>query len=380
MIYLDNSATSPLHPLIYTKLNALLSSPLGNPSSLHKLGIESERIITAAKGQVSNLLNCDKDEIIFTSSGSEANNLAIFGAAVTSKRHGNHIITAATEHPSVIQAINKLENDGFKVTYISPRQDMKIYAEDIKNALTDKTILISLMLCNNETGCINDIPAIRKIVDRYKSNAKIHCDCVAAAGKINIDVSELGADFVSISGHKIHALSGTGALYIKKGTRILPMIYGGGQQKNLRSGTENISGIFTLGLACDLEKNYFRENNEKIKSLNVYLRDLIQNSIKNALFISPDDAAAHILNISFPKIPSEVLMRYLEQHDIYISAGAACSAKKGVSETLIAYGVNNQTAKSAVRISFSHMNTTDELDVFVSKLKEIINSFNTNSN
>ncbi len=362
MIYLDNASTTKVLPEAAEAAVRAMCEEFGNPSSLHKLGISAEKLVTGAKSEIAEVIRADKSEITFTSCGSESNNLAIFGLSARSGRK-KHMITTSIEHPSVLNAAKKLESQGFEVTYVAPDQSGSVSAEDIAAAVRDDTFLVSVMSVNNETGAIMDIPAISKAVKLKNRDTLIHTDAVQAFLKIPIDVRRFGADVMSISGHKIHAPKGIGAIYIKKGIRLAPQILGGGQEAGLRSGTEATGQIAAFGVAVKEGKTTFSESTEKMRGLLSKLRTSLLD-LGAEVFV-PENAAPHILTAAFPKYPSEVIMRLLEEDEIYVSAGSACSKGKK-SHVLRAAGFPEKLMGSAVRISLSRFSTEEDIEKLIS--------------
>lgn len=346
MIYLDNaSTTKPSKEALDAVLNACEN--FGNASSLHGLGINAEKIITSAKEFIAKPLAADKKNIYFTSGGTESNNTAIFGAAYASRKRGKHLITTKIEHPSVLEPFKILEKEGFEVTYLDADKDGKILLEQFENALRDDTVLVSVMAVNNETGVIQPIDKLKEIMKKKSPIALLHCDAVQGFCKIDIKPKKYGIDLLSMSGHKIHALKGVGALYIADNVRILPLINGGGQQKNMRSGTENVPGIAAFGAAAE----NFKPINPQIRS---EFKNKLLEKIDNIYINGSDDNSGYVLNVSFPGIKAEILLHSLEARGIYVSTGSACSTNKPMpSHVLTAMGVPAENIKGAVRFSFS---------------------------
>lgn len=368
--YLDNSATTQVSTAAAQKALDIMCNIYGNPSSLHTMGIEAEKELETARKTIAKTIGCESDELFFTSGGTEANNTAIFGAVKALKRRGNKIVTSSVEHSSVMETMAQLEADGFEVTYLTPDQNGVITADQIKNAVDDKTILVSVMTANNEVGSINDISKIRKIITAKKSPALIHTDAVQAFGKLNIKVKKLDVDLMTISSHKVHGPKGVGALYIKKGKRILPLHFGGEQEKKIRPGTEALPLIGAFGVAVgeiDIDTNY-----EIVKSLNDYAKEQL-SQIDSITFNSKENALPYILNISVKGIRSETMLHYLAQNNVYVSSGSAC-AKGKPSHVLSAMGINKDSADSALRISFSKLNTKEDIDALVKHIIEGINN------
>lgn len=368
--YLDNSATTKVSKAAAQKAFDIMCENYGNASSLHSLGLKAETELEGARKIISKALGCESSEIYFTSGGTEANDTAVFGAAQALKRRGNKIVTSSVEHSSVLESMKELENRGFDVIYLNPDENGIITADKISNAVDDKTILVSIMTANNETGALNDISKIRRIVTSKKSPALIHTDAVQAFGKINIKVKKTDVDLMTITAHKIHGPKGVGALYIKKGKRIVPLHFGGEQEKKIRPGTEALPLIGAFGVAVselEIDKNY-----EKISELNAYARKKL-SQIDGITFNSGENALPYIMNISVKGIRSETMLHFLAQNEIYVSSGSAC-AKGKPSHVLSAMGVSRDSADSALRISFSKYNTKDDIDVLAKYIEQGIQS------
>lgn len=372
MIYLDNCATSKPCKEAIEAINFALTKNWGNPSSLHKLGIEAEKMLDDARCSIAKELGCDEKEIFFTSGGTEANNIAIFGAAYANKRKGGRIVTTETEHHSVLECFEKLESEGFELIKIKPDRFGRISKQDIIKAINSDTILVSIMLINNEVGAINPIIEAKKAIVAANSPAILHTDAVQAFGKMKFKIKDLGADLVTISAHKISGPKGVGALYKQNGCRILPRTIGGGQEKNIRSGTEATPLISGFGAAI---KTIDHSRIEYIKELNLYLRDKLSN-IDGIVINSDYDASPYILNISVLGYRSETLLHFLEAREIYVSSGSACAKGKG-SHVLTSMGLDRKRVDGALRISFSKDNTKEDIDAFCDALmlaKKILRS------
>lgn len=364
--YLDNSATTVVSEKAARKAFEIMTENYGNPSSLHYKGMTAEQELDKARKAVASRLSAQTEEIFFTSGGTEANNTAVFGAAYSKKRRGKKIITTSVEHSSIMESFAQLESEGFETVYISPRSDGKVYAEDVAQAVDENTIFVSVMSVNNETGCIMPVEEIFSAVKQKNSEVICHTDAVQAFGKININVKKLGADLLSVSSHKIHGPKGCGALFIKKGVRILPRTFGGEQEKKMRCGTEAMPLIGAFGVACnelEIDKNY-----DKISDLCDYARQKL-SEIDGVVFNSPQDALPYVLNISAGKVRSETMLHFLEEYKIYVSSGSAC-AKGKPSHVLSAMGVTPERADSALRISFSKYNTKEDIDALCEALKQ----------
>ncbi|WP_029450912.1 cysteine desulfurase family protein [Clostridium algidicarnis] len=367
-IYLDNSATTKPYDEVTQILVSTMKEVYGNPSSSHKLGVMAEKKLNEARDTISHTINCSKEEIIFTSGGSESNNLAIKGFV----KPGNHIITCATEHSSVSNTIKEMERQGVKVTYLSLDTEGKIDLEEIKNSINKDTVLVSLMHVNNETGIIQDLKSIGNIIKEKSHRAKFHVDSVQGFGKLKINVKECNIDLLSASGHKIHAPRGVGFLYIKNQLRPKPLIEGGGQEKGFRAGTENVASIVALALASKMMNDNIKENYIKVNSVKAYFIEKLKE-FEGVRINSPlkDEFSPYILNVSFKDIKGEVLLHALEDDDIYVSTGSACSSKNSKeSRILKALLVPNDYLEGAIRFSFSEFTTKDEIDYTLQVLKK----------
>ena len=358
MHYLDNSATTVVSSAAAQKALEIMTENFGNPSSLHTLGINAEHELEAARDKVARAIGADSGEITFTSGGTEANNLALFGAAEAKRRTCKRVIISSTEHSSVLEAAKKLSDSGFEVVRISPAEDGTTRPEDVASAVTPDTSLVSVMLVNNETGAINPVAEIFEAVRLKNKTVLCHTDVVQAFGKLDIKVKKLGADLLTVSAHKVHAPKGCGALYIKKGARILPRQYGGEQEKRIRPGTEPLPAIAAFGVACsefEIEKNL-----ALVTDINNYARERL-SAIDGVLINSPENALPYVLNITAGRVRSETMLHFLEEREIYVSSGSAC-AKGKPSHVLAAMGYSRQRADSALRISFSKFSTRDDVD------------------
>ena len=371
MIYLDNSATTKPCESAISALNRALTEVWGNPSSLYGLGLEAENLINDTRLKIAEAIKAREDEIFFTGSGTEANNLSIIGAANLMKRRGNRIVTTSVEHPSVLNTCKYLELQGFEITYIKPENDGNLSAEKVLSAVDGKTVLVSVMSVNNETGCIFPVAEIFEGLKEMKSIAVKHTDCVQAFGKMPIDIEKLGADLLTASGHKIHGPKGIGFLYKKKNLQLKPIIHGGGQEKGLRSGTESVPLIAALGGAIsELSVNLTLT---KVKELHSYAYNKL-SAVDGVLINSPQsDSLPYIINISVKGIRSETLLHFLEAKDIYVSSGSACSKGKG-SHVLTEMGLSADRTDSAIRISFSKFNTASDIDALCNALIEAQNT------
>lgn len=356
-VYLDNSATTAVCPAAVEAVNEMLTQKYGNPSSLHSMGLEAEKEITKARACIAQLLGAEKCELYFTSGGTEANNLAVFGAVNARKRMGSRIVTTAIEHSSVYESCKELERQGYEVVFLKPGPGGKITPEQVFEAVDGKTILVSIMLVNNETGAIQPVEAARKAVVQKCAPALIHCDAVQAFGKIQVLPRKLDVDLLTISAHKIHGPKGVGALYVKKGVRILPRIFGGEQENRMRPGTEASPLIAGFGAAA--EQVDFSDI-AKIRSLRGYCADQVLKLGRTVLH-SDESCLPYILNFSALGIRSETMLHFLAAQGIYVSSGSAC-AKGKKSHVLTALGLSAEESDSALRISFSKYNTKADVD------------------
>ena len=365
--YLDNSATTPVCRQAADKAYEMMTACWGNPSSLHTAGFEAEQELEAARRTVAGLLGAAPETITFTSGGTEANNLAVLGAAAAKKRAGRHIITTAMEHPSVAAACGALEKEGWEITRLTPDASGCVSAAALEAALRPDTVLVSMMMVNNETGAIFPVEEAAPLIRRLAPGALLHCDAVQAFGKLPIRTSRLDVDMLTVSGHKIHAPKGCGALYVKKGVRILPRAFGGGQEKGLRPGTEATPAIAAFGAAADAVPEL---NAQRIRFESLMDRLLSGLKKQEGIIVHrPTRHAPYILNLSVSGIRSETLLHFLAQREINVSSGSACSRGKS-SPVLAALGLPPAEIDSAVRVSFSRDNDEEDIDRFLTGLEE----------
>lgn len=370
-VYLDNSATTAPCPEAVEAVNFMMTENFGNPSSLHGAGISAMKEIISARESIAKALSCEKDEIFFTSGGTEANNLAIFGAAYANRRRGNRIVTTAIEHESVMQSIDRLEEEGFEVIRLMPDGHGFISEKELEEAINDKTILVSMMYINNEVGSILPVEKIKKAVTRKNAPALIHIDCVQAFGKIPVRPKKLGADLASVTAHKIHGPKGSGALYIRKGVNISPRTFGGEQEKRIRPGTEASPLIAGFGAAVSALPD-LKKQSEYISGLNTYARERL-SEIDGLIFNSADNASPFILNIYIPSFmrSQTVIQELSAKYGIYVSSGSAC-AKGKRSHVLTAMRLPDERIDKSIRISFCRSNTKEDIDILADALKELI--------
>ena len=371
--YLDNSATTKPFEEVIEVISEAMRHRYGNPSSLHKMGVVAEQEIKTCKKTLLKNLGNPEGEVIFTSGGTESNNLAILGVGRWLAKRKNHIITSVTEHKSVLEAFKCLENEGYEVSYLSVDKNGAVSSEEVLSAITDKTALISLMYANNETGIIQPVEAVAKGLKKLKNPPIFHVDGVQAFGKLRIDAKRLGIDLLTGRGHKIHGPKGIGFLYVKKGVQLKPLIYGGGQQMDIRPGTENTYGIIGLEKATELIFEDFDLKMEKLEMLRERLRAGILQAIPEAVVNTPVDmpTAPHILHVSFPEIRGEVLLHALETNGVYVSIGSACNSKvKKYSHVLEAMHKSTSLKEGAMRFSLSVETKDEEIEYAILQVAE----------
>lgn len=370
-MYFDNAATTVTdEEAANAALNAMCTC-YGNPSSAHGKGLEAEHLLKQARKSVAAALGYSERDgfVCFTSCGTEATNMAFFGTHKLFSKRLDNIIISDSEHPSVENCALELEKLGVTVHRI-PTKCGVLDLDFAKSVMNDKTMLISCMLVNNETGAVYDIVSLKRLRDTYAKNAYLHIDAVQGFTKLGRKLSSYGADLVSISGHKIHAPKGIGALYIAKGVRTSPLLHGGGQENALRSGTESLPLICAFGKACDIALKDEKERLDKIRALNTYTRECLKENCPDVIINSKEDFAPHILSISAKGIRSEIMLRYLSDKGIYVSAGSACSSKHANNRVLSNFGLDDKTADSTIRISFSKHNTQEEVTALCSAICE----------
>lgn len=374
MIYLDNSATTMPEKAVADEIYRMLTENFGNPSSFHRAGLDANAALRAARSSVAQALSCESEEVYFTSGGTEANNLAILGTAAALGRRGKRIVTTAIEHESVMQSIDELERQGFEVIRLQPDKEGNITKGQLAEAITPDTILVSVMYINNEVGTVMPVDFIRKAVKRAGAPAYVHLDCVQAFGKVPVNPSKLGADLVTVTAHKIHGPKGVGALYVKKGTRLVPRVFGGEQEKKLRPGTEAIPLIAGFGKACELLGDV-GETEKRVAALNAALREKLC-AIDGVKLNSPANASPYILNFYVPVfMTSQTVVQHLSsQYGICISNGSAC-AKGKRSHVLTAMKLPDKVIERSVRVSLARHTTSEEIDAFVDAIKETTENY-----
>lgn len=366
-VYLDNAATTRVCPEAADIAYKTMLDNYGNPSSTHTKGREAKAVLDNARKQLAAALDCAPGEVYFTSCGSEGDNWAIINGAESMRRKGLHIISSEVEHDAVRKSTDELKRRGFEVTMLKPESDGSISPEAVAAALRPDTVLVSLMMVNNETGAVTDIAAVAKALKKAKSIALLHTDAVQGFMKVPFSAKRLGADMITVSGHKIHAPKGIGALYIKTGVKIKPYIIGGAQESGLRAGTEAMPQIAAFGKACELAKASMNDATERMAQLRQYAAGRIVAEMPEAVIIG--GGAPHILSVSLPGWRSEVLMNFLEARSVFVSRSSACK-KGGRSHVLEAMGLPAEVIDGAVRISLSRYTTKDELDELCSALKD----------
>nr|PZN11038.1 MAG: cysteine desulfurase NifS [Caldicoprobacter oshimai] len=360
-IYLDNAATTPVHPGVAEAVMECMLHDFGNPSSLHRMGLRAEKKLKEARERIASALGVDPEGVFFTSGGTEANNLAIIGTALARKREGRHCITTQIEHPSVLNTFKYLEKEGWEVTYLPVNRDGVVSPDDVRRAIRPDTVLVSIMHVNNEIGSIQPIQEIGRLLKAQGNSPVFHVDAVQSFGKLDIKPVQWGIDLLSISGHKIHAPKGIGALYMRKGVKIHPLQWGGGQERGVRSGTENMPGIVGFGEAVRWLEEVDRDYLYRLKGILVAeLTEKVPWAVINGP--PPEKGAPHILSVSFPGIRGEVMLHALEEKGVYVGTGSACSSRRGhMSHVLEAIGAKKDVAQGAIRLSLSYLNTEDEM-------------------
>lgn len=366
-IYLDNSATTRVCKAAAEKALYMMTECYGNPSSLHSKGFAAEKEMTAARAAIAERLSAQPGEIYFTSGGTESDNIAILGAAHAKKRAGNRIVTTTIEHPAVLNTMAQLEKEGFEVIYVQPEADGNIPAEKFAAVIDAKTILVSVMTVNNETGAVLPLKEIAGIIKRKKAPALFHTDAVQAFCKLPLSPKRLGLDLISVSGHKVHGPKGVGALYVKSGVRILPHSFGGGQEKNLRPGTEGVPQICALGAAVKAMAPE-REAEKTVREVRDHLLERLR-AMPEVTLNSPENAMPYIVNLSAGRVRAETMLHFLAERGIYVSSGSACGRAKP-SHVLAAMELPAQRIETSLRVSLCAENTKEEIDAFADALSE----------
>ena len=369
-VYFDNSATTKPYSEVCAAMFDTMSNNYGNPSSLHKLGIEAERAVKTAKERVAGAIKAEPGEILFTSGGTESDNLALLGAVGANR--GRHIITTPLEHPAIMSVLPEMRNKGYKVDFAPVDKDGRVRLDVYEKMIRPDTFLVSAMLVNNEIGTVEPVAEMAEILKKKNPRALFHTDAVQGFGKVNINVHDMPVDMISISSHKIHGPKGMGALYVRKGTKLKPIVFGGGQQGNLRSGTENVPGIVGLGLAAKMATQDLAKKVEHMTALRKRLEHGMRQ-LDNIRINTPECCAPHILNVSFGGVRSEVVLHSLEMQDIYVSSGSACSShKKEPSYVLTEIGVPPLMIDGSIRFSLSEFSSSEQVDVAIQAVNKIV--------
>ncbi len=368
MHYLDNAATTKVDLQVADHIRKVMEQSFANPSSLYKPGLDSELILRQSRAKVASAMGCTPAEVYFTGCGTESNNIAILGAVEARKEWADHIICTGYEHPSVQQPIEKLQQQGWKVTLVTPNEQGVIQPEQLADLVTSKTALVTAMQVNNETGAILDVQKLSKLVKEKNARTFVHVDGVQGWLRLPIKLSATQIDSYAVSGHKIHAPKGIGALYLKKNSNIIPPFLGGGQEKGIRPGTENLPYIAGLAMAAEMMQKNMPQRKKQIAHCNELLRSQLEN-MDGIVLNSPQDAAPEVLNFSVMGIRSETMLHFLEQKEVYVSSGSACS-KGAASHTLAAMGLPSQRIDSALRVSFSKDSTQEDVQALLEGLAE----------
>ena len=380
MIYLDNSATTRQYPEVTREMLRYMDEFYGNPSSLYQLGVDSEKAVKKARTALQKAIGMEDSRVYFTSGGTEADNMAIFGAARALKRRGRRIVTTAVEHPAVLECCKELEKQGFEVIYVGVDRNCRLDIDALRSAVNDETIFVSMMHVNNEAGTIMPVNEVKQIMKEKDAPGIFHCDAVQSFGKLQLCSD---ADVISVSGHKIHGPKGTGAICIREGVNIPAFICGGGQESGKRSGTENVPAIAGFGLAAEMSEHGRRENSASMAQMRQRLISQLTASLDDIVINSPETAGENageccssLLNISFLGTRGEVLLHTLEQDGIYVSTGSACSSnKKGQSHVLKAMGLKDKEIEGTLRFSFGRMNSIEEIDIAADKVAAAVKRF-----
>ena len=373
-VYLDNSATTRVFDSVRDVMVQAMMADYGNTSSRHMKGVEAENYIKSAREEIAKSLKVKDKEIIFTSGGTESNNMALIGVAMANKRAGNHLITTGIEHASIYNTMIFLEEQGFRVTYLPTDENGHVSLDALREAICDETILISVMYVNNEMGAVEPIEEIAKIIKEKKSKAYFHVDALQAYGKYVIRPKKMGIDLMSVSAHKIHGPKGVGFLYVDEKVKIKPIIFGGGQQKNMRSGTENVPGCAGMGMAV---KEMYTNHEAKVEQIYA-LKDRMVKGLQEIEGVTVHgltgrDSAPQIVSAGFEGVRAEVLLHALEDRGVYVSSGSACSSNHpGISGTLKGIGVKDSLLDSTLRFSFGLFNTEDDVDYCLEQLRELL--------
>ena len=376
-VYLDNSATTRVFPEAAELMTKIMCEDYGNPSSLHMKGVSAENYLRYAKTTLARILKVNEKELFFTSGGTESDNLALRGCALAGCRRGKHLITAQIEHPAILQTMSYLETLGFQVTYLPVDECGRIRLEDLRRAMRPDTVLVSIMHTNNEVGSLQPIAEAGCLIKQMNPGTLFHVDAVQGFGKFRIYPKKMNIDLLSVSAHKIHGPKGVGFLYVREGVKIQPILYGGGQQLNMRSGTENVPGIAGMAKAAELMYSHLDEDAERLYGLKKMFIDGVRRldgiQINGLLDGSIEGTAPHVVSVSIAGVRSEVMLHALEEKGIYVSAGSACSARKPQpSATLKAIGIDKELLSSTIRFSFSVYTTEEEIYYTLKEMYDMI--------
>ena len=374
-VYFDNAASTKILPEAAQKMVEVMTDYYANPGASSVMGMEADNILKSAAKTISKLINADEKEIYFTSGGTEGDNWAIFGTAKGLKRRGKHIITTVIEHPAVSIPFKVLEEEGYEVTFLPVDEKGYINIEELKNAVREDTILVSIILINNEIGTIQNAEEIGKAIKEKNKDTLFHIDAVQAFGKYRIDVKKFKCDMLSVSAHKFNGPKGVGFFYMKKGVNVKPVLYGGGQQNNMRPGTENAAGAAAMAVAAEESYKNLEETNKYVFEIKKRIANRVLNEIEDT-FINGDTiekSSPYVLNIGFKNLRSEVLLHALEEKNVVVSAGSACNSRKKVQSSVLgALGLEDDDIQGSIRFSFSRFNTLEEADICVEALKETV--------
>ena len=373
-IYLDNSATTRCFPEVVSLMDRILLEEYGNPSSLHHKGVEAEREIRKAKEILADILKCSPRNLIFTSCGTESDNISLIGGALAKQREGKHLITTKIEHPAILETCKYLASQGFEITYLPVDENGLVNPEDVKNAVREDTILVSVMHTNNEIGALEPIEEIGRVIKEKNPKTLFHVDAVQGFGKNVIHPKQMKIDLLSASGHKIHAPKGVGLLYIGDGVKVRNILFGGGQQGGMRSGTENVASIAGMALAAKMLYDHLDEDRDRLYEMKQRFLDRVTRiEGVHANGKTGRDSAPHVISLSIEGVRAEVLLHALEEKNIYVSAGSACSSNRPhISETLLAIGTPKEYLDSTLRFSTSVMNTDEDMDDAAAALEQLL--------
>lgn len=372
-VYFDNAATTQVIPRVSDAVVRAMTECYGNPSSLHHKGYEAEQCVKKARADIAAVLKAREKELLFTSGGTESDNMALIGGALANRRAGNHLITTSIEHPAVLRAMAWLESQGFRVTYLPVDANGLVRPEDLQAALTKETILVSVMYVNNEIGAVEPVAELSRLTKAYNPAILFHSDAVQAFGKYPIRPAREGIDLLSVSGHKLHGPKGVGLLYVRERVKLKPLLYGGGQQMDLRPGTENVPGIAGLAEAVRCAYENYEQKREKLYALKErFVRGIQAMEGTRIHGLTGRDSAPHVVSVGFEGVRSEVLLHALEERGIYVSSGSACSSNHpAISGVLQAIGSEARWLDSTLRFSFSDLNTEEEADLCLAALSEL---------